>query len=335
MPALKRKRPEDDDDTGTSVKPIVVDESEEEEPGVVSKRSQGATKRNSNEIQSNEATCRLQQDTPQGPPIKKQKVDESASIEFNFSGALFRSSEVSELDEVGYPQAAWGRDRPLLSAFLLQAANTFRTDTVDSSLLDVLRNMERMATSLQADPGRSPAYKRAQNTMAQNQSLLMQLPLEIRRMIWKAANPPKLDCCFAGLRWHDQDRAATAMGIKNFNVAYIHLTKGRGLPISRCILTESQAVAEPVEALLCSLSCMLKMEYWLQAILLRPGPEPQRKKWMFLRRLKVPKGECSAKLCTEFCDSGRDVPQKLSADWNWQWRFEGDFIVFENPSGNR
>ncbi|KPI44142.1 uncharacterized protein AB675_6285 [Cyphellophora attinorum] len=333
MPALKRKWPGDDDDTGITVEPIVVDESEEGQPGIMSKPPQGLSKRNGNDIQSKEAPRGLQEETLPGSSIKKQKIDDSVSIEFKLSGALFRSSEVSAMDEPGYPEQAWGRDRLLLRNMLIDFVSKFTARSEDSSILTALNKMTDIASSLKEHPGRSPAYRRAQFQIGQ--SRLMQMPFEIRSSIWKAANLPKLDCCLAGLKWHEEARRQyKTIGIANMRIAYVHLTKGRGLPVNRQILMESQIVAEPIGAQFCSVFCLDQVALAMVHMFVHTGftylhfPQ-ESKQWMSLRSLKVPAAACTAQHCVHFCTLPQKSNAKEAVGWDWQYHVEGEFLVFE------
>ncbi|KPI39973.1 uncharacterized protein AB675_11306 [Cyphellophora attinorum] len=90
---------------------------------------------------------------------------------------------------------------------------------------------------------------------------LLDLPAEIRNLIWKFANPKTPKCCCDGLWWHkvgDMPRH-TVDGLHELlyrhehsgcreagDVIFAYGKLGRGVPINRQILRESRHVAKPV-----------------------------------------------------------------------------------------
>ena len=107
----------------------------------------------------------------------------------------------------GFRIHPWGLDRDSLRRAMLAVWDKHNT-SADESIDSALVALSRIDTDLERHPGRSPAYKIAQMEKTGNPPLL-NLPGEVRNVIWKYANPGQANCCFTGTKTHDTSEIET------------------------------------------------------------------------------------------------------------------------------
>lgn len=149
-------------------------------------------------------------------------------------------------------EGPWGADRVGLRQAIIAVWEKYRKSD-DGSIDRTLTGLGRLVTGLESDPGRSPAYKIAQLKKVGN-SPLLNLPGEIRNVIWEFANPPWVSCCFAGTKTHDNVRNSD-LKFQDELWALIRAFVGRGIPVSRQVLWETRGVATPIDSRFCSRRC--------------------------------------------------------------------------------
>jgi hypothetical protein len=103
---------------------------------------------------------------------------------------------------------------------------------------------------------------------------LLDLPAEIRNIIWKFANPKTPKCCCEGLWWHkvgdlpkhaaEYPRYDCKPADRDEDVVFAYGQLGRGIPVNRQILRESRRVATPSGFDVCSLDCFFWMFHAMQ-----------------------------------------------------------------------
>lgn len=146
----------------------------------------------------------------------------------------------------------WGTDRESLRRAVLGLWEKYRT-SVDGSIDEALSRLVGVAADLKDHPGRSPAYKILQVKKV-GKSPLLNLPGEIRNVIWQFANLPQVSCCMTGTKCHDNQRARD-LKVGDWDWSLIRALVGRGIPVHRQVLCETRGVATPVGARFCSWTC--------------------------------------------------------------------------------
>lgn len=160
-------------------------------------------------------------------------------------------------------------------------------NSVDGFIGNALYHLNHAVLDLERNPGRSPAYKTAQLAKIGN-SPLLNLPGEIRNVIWEFANPPEVCCCLTGSETHDH--GSTACRTEDQDSALIRALVGRGIPASRQVLWETCGVATPVGLRFCSWwcadDCVLRIKQSNEPPVLR-GSWEKGKPWRNIWKLEV------------------------------------------------
>lgn len=280
MPAEKRKRI--DASEGSSDRPIIIDESDHEVPIGSAEVDRPSKKRKIVQQSSQRGSvfstpATLFSFTPS--PIPSEPLESLESPVVRRTPTAPTTSRESE--------DPWGTDRGGFRKAMLALCEKYTT-SADGSIANALVHLSRGVTDLESNPGRSPAYKMEQLKKV-GKSPLLNLPGEIRIVIWKFANPPKVSCCFTGTRTHD-GRESVFYAQQDAHSALIRALIGRGIPVSRQILWETRGVASSVGLRFCSVWCASVFVRQIRSSF-RPPVSPESwergRPWRNIQKLEV------------------------------------------------
>lgn len=315
MPPLKRKRKRDDE-SGTSDNTVIE----------ISDDEDGST-----------PAAAVPQDGP--PPAKKTRSEELSSCDQNLPLTTLASSNL-QADASGYAEEAWGKDRATACQMIDRLVNTLQ-HSLDQSLIKSIAGISSYARSLELHPGRSPGYIKAQKAMSGNSSLFNRLPGEIRKMIWRLASLPRLDCCFAGLRRHNAIAEGNPADLKEIEIAFTHASEGRGLHINRQILEESRHEAQPTGFVCCTSYCATTLTASVGMAYNNPSCTERivrrDRKLRSVSLVRCQKGKKTDRYLLEAClDSLNKKKSRstapLDVECRWTLRLEAEYYIFEKVS---